>query len=37
MKLNKMNVFDPYEKREVNFEKIVEDWITDPKAGYIRV
>jgi len=37
MKLIRMPVFDPYKKEEVDFEKMVESWITDPTAGYIRV
>lgn len=37
MRLIKMSVFDPYEKQKVDFEKMVGAWITDPKAGYIRV
>ena len=37
MKLIEMPVFDPYKEEEVEFEKMVEAWITDSKAGYIRV
>lgn len=37
MQLINMKVFDPYETENVNFDKMVEDWITDTKAGYIRV
>lgn len=37
MQLINMRVFDPYEAKGVNFSKIVEEWITDTKAGYIRV
>lgn len=37
MELINMKVFDPYENPEVNFESLVEEWITDKRAGYIRV
>jgi len=37
MELINMKVFDPYEKPENNFNQLVEEWITDQKAGYIRV
>lgn len=37
MQLINMRVFDSYESEYVNFEKIVEEWITDTRAGYIRV
>ena len=37
MQLINMRVFDPYENHEVEFEKIVSEWITDLKPGYIRV
>lgn len=37
MELIKMEVFDPYGNQEVNFNRMVEEWITDTKAGYIRV
>ncbi len=37
MELIKMKVFDPYEKQDVNFSRMVKEWITDKKAGYIRV
>ena len=37
MELIKMRVFDPYENQEVDFNRMVEEWITDTKAGYIRV
>ena len=37
MQLINMNVFDPYKSSENNFEKLVEKWISDPQAGYIRV
>jgi transketolase len=37
MEFINMKVFDPYEKTENNFEQLVREWITDKKAGYIRV
>lgn len=37
MELIKMRVFDPYEKQGVDFNGMVQEWITDTKAGYIRV
>ncbi len=37
MNLINMPVFDPYEKENINFDKMIEDWITDTKAGYLRV
>jgi len=37
MELINMKVFDPYEKSKNNFNQLVEEWITDQKAGYIRV
>lgn len=37
MRLINMNVFDPYEEENINFDKMVKEWITDTKAGYIRV
>ena len=36
IKLIKMRVYDPYNKVKTNFNKMVEEWITDDKAGYIR-
>lgn len=36
MKLIKMKVYDPYCSLK-SFSKIVDEWITDKKAGYIRV
>lgn len=32
-----MPVFDSYKNEEVNFKKMIESWITDPRAGYLRV
>jgi transketolase len=37
MQLINMKVFDPYETENIDFDKMVEEWITDTKAGYIRV
>lgn len=37
MQLINMRVFDPYDSEYVDFNKMVEEWITDNKAGYIRV
>lgn len=37
MQLVNMRVFDPYEQEGIDFNKIVGEWITDIKAGYIRV
>lgn len=37
MKLINMKVYDPYENHDADFEKLVEKWISDPEAGYIRV
>lgn len=37
MQLINMRVFDPYESENIDFNKMVEEWITDAKAGYIRV
>jgi transketolase len=37
MQLMNMKIFDPYEHESVNFNKLVEMWITDTKTGYIRV
>jgi transketolase len=37
MQIINMKVFDPYERINVNFDKMVEEWITDTNAGYIRV
>lgn len=37
MQLIKMNVFDPYGHPKVDFKELVAEWITDPRAGYIRV
>ena len=37
MKLIDMKVYDPYEEPDSDFEKMIKEWITDNKAGYIRV
>lgn len=37
MQLIKLRVFNPYETRNVNFDEMVEKWLMDTKAGYIRV
>lgn len=36
MQLINMKVFDPYERENIDFNKMVKMWITDSKAGYIR-
>jgi transketolase len=36
MKLIKMDVFDPY-TTDKSFSDLINDWITSPNAGYIRV
>ena len=37
MELIGMNVFDPYESLDIDFTELVQRWITDGGAGYIRV
>jgi transketolase len=37
MRLINMRVFDPYEDENIDFNEIIKDWITDTKAGYLRV
>jgi len=37
MELIKMRVFDPYERNDVDFYKLIEEWLMDTKAGYLRV
>lgn len=37
MELINMKVFDPYEKDKIDFSAMINDWISDKKAGYIRV
>jgi len=37
MKLIGMQVYDPYESQDDNFDKLIEKWIMDGRTGYIRV
>jgi transketolase len=37
MELIRMKVYDPYENDKVDFPRMVDEWIRDDKAGYIRV
>ena len=37
MQLIDMKIYDPYETGDIDFDKLVKEWITDTKAGYIRV
>ena len=37
MELINMKVFDPYENKGIQFNRLVDQWITDTKAGYFRV
>lgn len=37
MRLVNMKTFDPYEGKNLNFDKMVKDWITDANSGYFRV
>ena len=37
MELVNMKIFDPYENPKTDFKKMVEEWITDTEAGYVRV
>lgn len=37
MELIGLKVFDPYQSQHVDFQRMVEEWITDLRAGYIRV
>ena len=32
-----MKVYDPYESNESGFDNLIHDWISDKKAGYMRV
>ncbi len=36
MQLINMRVFDPYERQNTDFSKMIKEWILDSKAGYIR-
>lgn len=37
MNMVNMPVYDPYLKNDTDFDKMVNEWITSPQAGYIRV
>ncbi|MFA5156184.1 MAG: transketolase [Candidatus Omnitrophota bacterium] len=37
MKLIRMKVYDPYARPKTNLHKMAAEWITDKKAGYLRV
>lgn len=37
IELINMRVFDPYEIKNKDFDKMVEEWITDKRPGYFRV
>lgn len=37
MELIKMKVYDPYENQDVDFNLMVQEWITGTKPAYIRV
>tara|TARA_B100000315_G_scaffold244304_1_gene268678 strand:+ start:2564 stop:3061 length:498 start_codon:yes stop_codon:yes gene_type:complete len=37
MKLIKLKTYDPYANPNVNFSKMVDEWINDPQAGYLRL
>ncbi len=37
MTLINMKVYDPYEKKNIDFNAMVKKWIMDEKAGYLRV
>jgi len=37
MDIINLRVFDPYESEDVDFDRMVHDWLTDSKAGYMRV
>jgi len=37
MEVINMRVFDPYETSQTDFHQLIEEWICDPKAGYMRV
>ena len=37
MEIINMKVYNPYEKENTDFDIMVKDWITDKKAGYMRV
>ena len=37
MELIGLKIYDPYAVQNIDFDKMVEEWITGTKAGYIRV
>ncbi|MCF7835531.1 MAG: transketolase [Candidatus Marinimicrobia bacterium] len=37
MEIIGMPVFDPYWRSDIDFKKMVNEWITSPKAGFLRV
>ncbi len=37
MDLINMKVFDPYEESKSGFDHLIKEWVTDSKAGYMRV
>jgi len=37
MEMINMKVFDPYEEGSTDFNRMVEEWLTNTKAGYLRV
>lgn len=37
MELVNMPVYNPYDESNTNFDKLVDEWITSPNAGYMRV
>lgn len=37
MQLINMKVYNPYETEDIDFDKLVKEWVTDRKAGYFRV
>lgn len=37
MQMINMKVYDPYEAEDTDFDGMIKEWITDTRAGYIRV
>lgn len=37
MKVIRLKVYDPYEEKRINFSEMASCWISDEKAGYLRV
>jgi transketolase len=37
MQMINMTVYDPYEPGGVEFPQLVEHWMSDPRAGYLRL